>query len=254
MITLKNISFSYDENKILENIDIKFEQGKIYTILGVNGSGKTTLLNIIGRLITPASGELFLHDKEYKSFSRREFAKQIAYLPQIRNVPSVSVYELISHGRFPYLGFSRTLTDKDKKIVDNVIKSTKLDKLKNKNLNEISGGERQRAYIGMLLAQSADFLLLDEPTSYLDLSHCFDVLDIIKDMKKDNKCIILVLHDIVSALKISDCFILLDKGNISYFTSPKQLLDSKILEKVFNIECVNIQLSKKDEYIIRKKS
>lgn len=253
MITLENISFSYNKEQILKNINISFEQGKIYTILGVNGSGKTTLLNLIGRLFLPDLGHIYLENKKYSDFSKREFAKKVAILPQIRNIPSICVYELVSHGRFPYLGFSRSLSEKDKYIIDSAIKQSNIEDLKNKNLTELSGGERQRTYIGMLLAQETDFVLLDEPTTYLDPTHTFGVFNILKKMRKNKKCVILVLHDIVSALKISDDIIVLNNGNITHFDSPKKLIASNLLETVFDIECINIQLSDEYDYIIRQK-
>ena len=253
MITLKNISFSYNKKRILQNININFERGKIYTILGVNGSGKTTLLNIAGRLLYPNSGEIYLENKEYSNYSKREFAKRVAFLPQTRDIPSICVYELISHGRFPHLGFSRNLTTKDRDIIDSALSLTNLQDLKNKNLTELSGGERQRAYIGMLLAQESDFVLLDEPTTYLDPSYTYDIFNILKKMKADNKCIILVLHDIISSLKISDKIILLNDGYITQFDSPKKLIESNLLKDIFNIECINIHLCDEDEYIIRQK-
>lgn len=253
MITLENVSFSYREKQILNDISMTFERGKIYTLLGLNGSGKTTLLNLIGRISAPAAGKLLLENAEYSSFSKKAFSKKTAYLSQIRSIPDICVYDLVAHGRFPHLGFSRRLTEKDSEIIDNALEMTELKALCGKNLHELSGGERQRAYIGMLLAQEADFILLDEPTSYLDIPHSYDVIDIIKKLRQNNKCLILVLHDIISALKISDCIIVLNDGKINAFYTPEELLSSGLLERVFNIKCINIQISGENEYIIRQK-
>lgn len=254
MIKAKNISFSYYENDFcIKNLSAEFNKGEICTVIGVNGSGKSTLLKLLSRQQLPVSGNLFIENKAFSEYTRKEFAKKVGILPQFRSIPLVSVYDFVSHGRFPHLGFSRKLTKKDKEIIENALEITHSCNLRNKDLKELSGGERQRVYISMLIAQDTDYILLDEPNTYLDISYRFEMAELILNLKKLNKGIISVSHDLSYALKISDNILLLDKGTVIQHAPPSQIVKSGNIEKIFNVNCAQVALEDSVEYIFYQK-
>ncbi|HHT57451.1 ABC transporter ATP-binding protein [Herbinix luporum] len=169
MIRLDKISAGYNKVEIIKNINISFKEGNITSIIGKNGCGKTTLLRTASNILKPFGGEITIGGKDIKSFKNKELAKKLSFLPQIRTVPNITVYQLVMHGRYPHLGFSRTPKNEDKEIVEKAIEDMRLNKYLDKNLQELSGGQRQKVYIAMVLAQDTDIVFLDEPTTYLVL-------------------------------------------------------------------------------------
>lgn len=248
MIETKNIGFGYEKSPVLKDISLTLEKGQIYGLAGVNGSGKTTLLKILGRLLD-AEGEIYLEGKSYKDYERCEFAKKVAYLPQTRSIPSITVGQLVSHGRFPYLGFSRIMTSADKEAIEKALCMTELENMRSKNLKNLSGGERQRAYIAMTLAQDADYVLLDEPTTHLDICHKFEIMNIIKQIKDSGKTVVAVLHDLELSCKYSDRMILLKDGRIYGSDTPHSLMKKGMLRDVFNVECTEYFKDGDTEYV-----
>lgn len=237
MINLKNITAGYNKIEVIKDINISFEKGAITTIIGKNGCGKSTLLKVSSNILKPFYGEVMISGKNICNITRNELAKEISFLPQIRSVPNITVYNLVMHGRFPYLGFSRIPKEKDKLIVENSIDKMGLADLKNRNIHELSGGERQKVYISMILAQDTDIIFLDEPTTYLDINHQLEILEIIKELKEMGKTIIMVLHDLGSAISCSDKICLMDKGKIIIYDTPEEVINSKQLERVFKVSC-----------------
>ncbi len=251
MIKINELSFSYNKEKIIDNISLEFYPKEFCCILGTNGSGKTTLLKLLNRLMEPDGGNIFIDNRLIEDFKRKDLAKQIAYLPQIMNAPSISVYELVSHGRFPHMDFSRSLNAKDKEIIQNALQATKMQDLRHKNIRTLSGGERRRAYIAMLIAQDAKYLLLDEPTTYLDIFHSFEIMELLTELKSLDKSPIAVTHDIASALKYSDRLVILDNKQIVFDGTPDTLLKTNCLQQIFNIECLKVDMGDKFEYVCR---
>ncbi|MBE6037677.1 MAG: ABC transporter ATP-binding protein [Anaerofustis stercorihominis] len=251
MIKLKNVNFSYEGVSVLKNINYEFEKGRIYSVIGPNGSGKTTLLKLLGNLRECESGEVTLNGKNYSEYSRKEFAKNVASLPQSRNTPSIRARELVSHGRFPYLDISRKLSDEDKRIVEEALISSGAEEYSKKNLTELSGGERQKVYLAMLYAQMTDYVLLDEPTTYLDVVSQFVVMNSLKKMKGVGKCVIAVLHDISLAMKYSDELIVINHGRIAGSGNADEILDSGILKEVFGIDGKCVEVDGEKEYVFR---
>lgn len=247
MLRLDKVSAGYMGLNIIEDISLSFEKGKIISIIGKNGCGKTTLLKTASRLLKPYSGDILLDGKSIFNMASKEVAKHISYLPQNRDVPSIKAYDLVMHGRFPYLGFPRIPTSEDKRIVEDAIERLGITDYKDKNIRDLSGGERQKVYIGMILAQDTDLIFLDEPTTYLDINHQLEILEMIKGLKKMGKTIVMVIHDLNSALTYSDKVCLMDKGEIVIYDSPKAVYESKLIEKVFKIKCEEISLSNADK-------
>ena len=251
MIQLDNLCFSYGGRTVLNNISAAFSPGKLYAVLGPNGSGKTTLIRLLSRLLLPDSGSLTLDEKSYTCYGRKEFARQLALLPQTRPIPAISVQDLVSHGRFPYLGLSRTPGRADLEAVDRAMAAVNVQAFAGRDLRRLSGGERQRVYLALLLAQDTRYVLLDEPTTYLDASAQFSVMENLKRMSQDGKCVIAVLHDLNLALSFADEICLLDQGRIAAFGAPEALVEQGVLDRVFSIRCRSVVVDGIKEYIIR---
>ncbi|MEG6611570.1 ABC transporter ATP-binding protein [Pseudoclostridium thermosuccinogenes] len=247
MIRLKDITAGYKGIKIIKNINVFFEKGSITGITGKNGCGKSTLIKTASGLIKPFSGDIMLDEENIYNIPDRKLAREISFLPQIRNVPNITVYNLVMHGRFPYLGFPRILQDEDKAIVENALEKLGIKKYRDKNLIELSGGERQKVYIAMVLAQDTDYIFLDEPTTYLDINHQLEILDIIKELKNMGRAVIMVIHDLNSALTYCDKVCLLDKGEIVIFDTPEAVYNSREIERVFRVKCDEIYMEEKGQ-------
>jgi ABC-type cobalamin/Fe3+-siderophores transport system ATPase subunit len=242
MIKLDNISAGYDKVEIIKNINITFKEGSITSIIGQNGCGKTTLLRTASNLLKPFHGEITICGKDISSFKNKELAKKISFLPQLRTIPNITVYQLVMHGRYPHLGFSRTPQKKDKEIVEKAIESMQLHKYIDKNVKELSGGQRQKVYIAMVLAQDTDIIFLDEPTTYLDVNHQLEILEIVKVLKKMGKTIIMVLHDLNNALSYSDQVCLLENGEVVIYDSPQAVYDSKEIDRIFKVNSHQVEV------------
>ncbi len=251
MIQLDDLNFSYGGRTVLHNISAAFSPGKLYAVLGPNGSGKTTLIRLLSRLLQPDSGSLTLDGKSYACYGRKEFARQLALLPQARPIPAISVQDLVSHGRFPYLGLSRTPGKNDLDAVERAMAAVNVQAFAGRDLRRLSGGERQRVYLALLLAQDTRYVLLDEPTTYLDASAQFSVMENLKCMSQDGKCVIAVLHDLNLALSFSDEICLLDQGRIAAFGAPEALVEQGVLDRVFSIRCRSVVVDGIKEFIIR---
>lgn len=253
MIEVKDVSFSYDKEPVLKNVSLALAPGKFYAVVGPNGSGKTTLIRLLSRLSQPDSGQLLLDGKSHAEFERKDFARRLAMLPQSRPVPAISVRELVSHGRFPHLQMSRKLSAEDRRIVERALREAGAEGLACRSVKELSGGQRQRAYLAMLLAQDTPYVLLDEPTTYLDVSAQFTVMDTLQQMSRSGKCVAAVLHDLSLALQYCDELIVMEQGELRASAPPKELADSGVLDRVFNIRCLPLEYKGKTEYVFHKK-
>lgn len=251
-ICLKNVVSGYNGVEIIKNISISFKKNTITSIIGKNGCGKTTLLKTCSNLIKPYSGEVLLYNEPISNMSRNTIAKRVCFLPQMRPIPNITVYNLVMHGRFPYLGFSRIPKKKDISIVDNAIDVLGISDLRDKGLYELSGGERQKVYIAMALAQDTDIYFLDEPITYLDINHQLEILEIIKRLKGLGKTIVMVIHDINYALMFSDMVCLMDKGAVAIYDTPDAVVYSKKIDSIFNVSCHEVYAKNKDNNINMK--
>lgn len=251
MIRLDKISAGYNKVEIIKNINISFKEGNITSIIGKNGCGKTTLLRTASNILKPFGGKITIGGKDIKSFKNKELAKKLSFLPQIRTVPNITVYQLVMHGRYPHLGFSRTPKNEDKEIVEKAIEDMRLNKYLDKNLQELSGGQRQKVYIAMVLAQDTDIVFLDEPTTYLDVNHQLEILEIVKELKKMGKTIIMVLHDLNNALTYSDQICLMENGEIVIYDSPQAVYESKEIDRIFKVSSQQVEVGEdeKKQYV-----
>lgn len=235
MIRISHLSAGYGEKTVLQDLTFSIEPGSVTTLVGPNGCGKTTLLRALTGQLSQMAGEISLCGRELSSYSRKELARTVALLPQTRNTPDLTVEALVEHGRYPHLGFSRRLSEKDRQIVARAMEQTDVAHLARLPLGELSGGQQQRAYIAMALAQDAQIIALDEPTAHLDLQHQFELLELVRRLQAAGKTVVLVLHDLDHALRYSDRLVLLQQGRLVQWGTPRALLDSGALEQVFQV-------------------
>ncbi len=238
MIKVKDLYFSYDKDKdFISKLNVQIEKGKITTILGPNGSGKSTLLSILGGINKPTSGEVTINNKSIKKIKKKDLAKEISTVHQQNKVPSdITVKELVSYGRIPHKKYFQGNDESDNVIIDWAIKRTGLESLKDKSVMSISGGERQRAFIAMALAQKSKILFLDEPTTYLDIYHQVEILELVKELNdEEGLTVIMVLHDINQAIKYSQNVIVMESGQVMASGKVNEVIDMNLLNKVYKI-------------------
>ena len=238
-----NLVLSYENREIIHNVDITIPPNKISVIIGSNGCGKSTLLKSFVRLLKPKSGNITINDKQLKDFHSKELAQILGFLPQSPIVPEgISVFDLVSRGRFPYQSFLKGSSNEDKQAVEEALKIMDIEELANRNVDELSGGQRQRVWIAMALAQQTDILLLDEPTTYLDISYQIEILDLLTDINRKHKTtIVMVLHDINLSARYADYIFAISKGNLICEGSPLEVISEQLIKQVFNLDCVVIQ-------------
>lgn len=254
MIKIENLYAGYTKDKaIIKDINLEAEKGTVTTIVGPNGCGKSTLLKCMAKQLPPMSGSIMLEGQPVFDIKAKEFAKKLSYLKQAQNIPAISAENLVLHGRFPYMGFPRKLDESDRNIVRNAMLKTGVLEQRHKMLHELSGGECQKVYLAMALAQCSQVLLLDEPTTHLDISYQLELLSLITELKKEGKTIITVLHDINSAIQISDKIYLMNKGEVAYSGTGSDMLSSNIIDEVFNVSADSVTIKGQKQVFFKKK-
>lgn len=247
MLELKNVSAGYGAQDKLHDISVGFDAGRIYGVVGRNGCGKSTLLKTCAGLLE-ARGSILLEGRELKRYAPIERAQLLSYLPQSRTTPGISVRRMVEHGRYPRLSSPRKLSDADKTAVETAMERMKLIHLAGESVSRLSGGEQQRVYLAMLLAQDTKYLLLDEPAAHMDIDYRLGLLQLLSQLKNEGKCIIMVLHDLPDALKYSDVLVPMEDGRVVQAAPPETVLANGTLERLFH---VSIRTSG-DEYVIEK--
>ena len=240
---VKNLSFGYKSDSILKDLTFDISKGEFISIVGPNGTGKSTLLRILSGFLKPVSGTVMFMNKDLSGFKPVELAKLRAFVAQdnIINFP-YTAWEVVMMARFPFLGAFETEGKKDRDIVRTVMEQTATWALSSRPVTELSGGERQRLMIARALAQKPQVLLLDEPTSNLDINYQIDILDHLKTLNmKENITVLIVIHDLNLASQYSDKLLLLNKGTIHTMGSPKEVVTEKNIEEVFSLK-VRVEL------------
>ena len=243
-LKLENFSTGYKNKIIIDSINLSINAGEWLGIIGANGSGKSTLIKGICRIIKPQKGKVLLKGKDINNLSNKSISQQISFLPQgINSNLSISVSDLVALGRSPYKNFwDFDLTKNDKSIIEESLKLVEILDLKDCLLSEISGGQRQRAFLALALAQETEIIILDEPTNYLDINHQIKFLQILKDLQlKKNLTIITVLHDLNLCARFSDQIAALKNGLLIEVGEPKDILNKNIIKNIFDI---NVLISK----------
>ncbi|VTR19059.1 iron(III) ABC transporter ATP-binding protein [Actinobacillus pleuropneumoniae] len=235
----KGLGLSYGGDFIFENLDLTVPIGKITVFIGSNGCGKSTLLRSMARLLKPQRGSVVLNGADIASLSTKDVARKLAILPQGPTAPEgLTVMQLVKQGRYPYQSWLRQWSREDEEAVTAALESTGLTELADRTVDSLSGGQRQRAWIAMTLAQETPIILLDEPTTYLDLTHQIEVLDLLYDLNaKEQRTIVMVLHDINLACRYADHIVAIRDGSIKAKGKPEDIINSDLMQTVFQLPC-----------------
>ncbi len=236
MIKLENVCAGYGKKEVLRNVTLSLEEGKVTAFLGPNGCGKSTLLKTILGFQEIFSGKVEIAGRELTQFTSQELARKVSYLPQKKGAPDISVLRMVLHGRFPYLSYPRRYGKKDYEIAKGALQWAGLEDLAQEKVSQLSGGTQQKVYIAMALAQDTPHILLDEPTTYLDIAHQWKTLALAKELASQGKMVGIVLHDIAMALRMADEIIVLKEGKVVAKGSPEQVYTVGVLEDVFGVK------------------
>ena len=252
MIEVNKIVAGYGKIQVIDNISLKLNRGRIIAVIGPNGSGKSTLLKSVSGIIKPFSGEVFIDKMLQSEMSRKDIAKKIAYLSQEKQVPEMTVEQFVIHGRFPYLSFPGKYSRKDRELATSVMTSVGVIGYKDALLSSLSGGIRQKVYLAMAICQAADYIFLDEPTTFLDIYNSYALLETLKRLSKEDKGIVMVIHDLIHALEYSDEIVVMDKGKIVMIGSPDEVFNSDIINKIFKVRINRFETEKGYAYSYEK--
>ena len=236
MLDINSIHFSIDDKKILDSITARFEPCMIHGIIGPNGSGKSTLLKNICRIWEPQSGSILIHGTDYTKIPRKELSTLVTLVPQNTTIGfPISVFDIVAMGRNPHLGRFAGMRQNDRDIIERALQQTNIYELKDRNINELSGGEGQLAIIARALATEASLILLDEPTSELDVKHTLEILKILQGFKEQGKTILVTIHDLNLARKFCDTISILSRGKLFYSGTPENAFAAEIIKQVFDV-------------------
>jgi ABC-type cobalamin/Fe3+-siderophores transport system ATPase subunit len=232
----KDLVVAYDENTIIDGLDVEIPDGSFTVIIGPNACGKSTLLRSLSRLLTPVSGTVTLDGQNVHKMGGKEFAREIGLLPQSSIAPEgITVVDLVSRGRFPYQKLFKQWTDVDELAVRTALAATRLTELSKRTVDALSGGQRQRVWLAMALAQETKILLLDEPTTYLDLAHQLEVLELCRKFHREGRTLVAVLHDLNQAARYATHLIAMRSGAILAQGSPAEVVTAERVEQIFGV-------------------
>lgn len=237
LIEAQQLAVHYGKKTILHELNITIQEGGVTALVGTNGSGKSTLLKALARMLKPQVGAIYLDGAAISTLSTKEVAKKLAVLPQSPDIPAgLTVRELVEQGRYPHSGPLRMLKRQDHDAIHEALALTSMNDFQNRALDTLSGGERQRAWIALALAQATPILMLDEPTTFLDVRHQLEILELVRHLQaKKGMTIIVVLHDLNQAIRYADRMLVLKKGRIAADGIPEQVMTVQLLQDVFGI-------------------
>jgi len=268
VIKMKNVCAGYNGEEVLHDINLEFEPGEVTVIIGPNGCGKSTLLKTLVRLNEHSSGEILVKKSgcneelsqkispgvedyiEISELSSADLAQRIAYLPQNKRTPDISVLRMVLHGRFAYLKYPRRYRKEDYEMARKALEQVDIEDLAEKNVNELSGGTRQKVYIAMALAQDTDTILLDEPTTYLDIAHQIKMMKLARELADNGKAVVMVLHDLVQGFQTADKIVVMDDGRLRACGEPEEVYASGVVEEVFGVRFKRVKIEDKWRYYV----
>ncbi|RJQ75516.1 ABC transporter ATP-binding protein [Pseudonocardiaceae bacterium YIM PH 21723] len=232
----QGITVGYGDRAVLSGLDVAIPTGQVTTIIGPNGCGKSTLLRTLSRLLKPTTGTVLLDGQDIARLKTKDVAKKLGLLPQAPIAPDgLTVADLVARGRHPHQSWLRQWSSDDDQTVAEALTMTGVADLADRPVDALSGGQRQRVWISMTLAQGTDLLLLDEPTTYLDLAHALDVLDLVDDLQEAGRTVVMVLHDLNLAVRYSDQLIVMTQGRILAQGHPRDVISAELLHEAFGL-------------------
>lgn len=254
MIELHHVTAGYGDKPVLHDITAAFQSGELTVIIGPNGSGKSTLAALCMGLVRPIEGKVRWNGRDLQSIPVKERAVTAGLLSQEHPVPSLSVRRLVMHGRFSQVPWPRTYADDDKVLADRALERAGIMDLADCSVAELSGGQRQKAYLAMLLNQDPEMMFFDEPATFLDLPSQKHLEMTMRSLAREGHGVIAVVHDLNTALKLADRILVMEKGQIRFGGTPEQLLASAIPQEVFGARIVPVMVEGSTEYIVKEAS
>ncbi|MEW6475966.1 MAG: ABC transporter ATP-binding protein [Actinomycetota bacterium] len=238
-LSAEHLQLGYDERVVVDDLSLTIPDGRITVIVGANACGKSTLLRSLARLLKPKAGVIHLDGRDIHRLPTKDVATRLGILPQAPVAPEgITVADLVARGRYPHQKWLRQWTDEDEDVIAAALETTGTIELANRPVDELSGGQRQRVWIAMALAQQTDILLLDEPTTYLDLAHQVEVLDLLTDLNQaEGRTIVMVLHDLNQACRYSHHLVAMRQGAIAAEGPPSEVVTDELVHHVFDLDC-----------------
>ncbi len=239
ILRAENVDSGYNQKTIVSSVSVTVPKNKISVILGANGCGKSTLLKTFARLLPPQSGQIVLDGKSVAEIPSKQLAKTLGLLPQSSIAPEgIRVLDLVSRGRFPYRQFMKSMSKEDYAAVEEAMEFMGITSLADRCVDELSGGQRQRVWIALALAQQTDILLLDEPTTFLDIAYQIEILDMLTDLNRKRKTtIVMVLHDINLSARYADYLFAMKDGRLKAEGTPKEIITPKLIKDIYGLDC-----------------
>lgn len=241
MIQLEHVSTGYGPKLVVEDISLELKPGQVLTLLGPNGSGKSTLLRTIAGLHPLAGGQIWIDGTPAQELTRRQMAQKITYMPQSRTIPNITARKMVLHGRFPYLSYPRRYRKEDYDAAQRAMERADAWELADSPVQSLSGGQRQKVYLAMAMAQETQTILMDEPTTYLDIQHQLNLMTVSQQLARQGAAVVLVLHDLCLALRFSDCCVLLQEGQMVQQGTPEEVFQSGALDEVFHARLCRVK-------------
>lgn len=238
-IRTESLTLSYGKNPVINDLKIAIPKGEITVLIGSNGCGKSTLLRSMARLLSPEEGSILLNGKDIAKRSTKQVAKELAILPQGPVAPEgLTVLQLVKQGRFPYQSWLKQWSAQDEEAVYHALEATNMLQFAERSVDSLSGGQRQRAWIAMTLAQGTETILLDEPTTYLDMTHQIEILDLLFDLnQKEQRTIVMVLHDLNLACRYAHHLVAIQNSTVFAQGRPEDIMDEQLVSDVFRLPC-----------------
>ncbi|MGX1901765.1 ABC transporter ATP-binding protein [Thermolongibacillus altinsuensis] len=239
VLQTKSLTLSYGNTIIIDELDLSIPKGEITVLIGANGCGKSTLLRSLARLLKPISGAVLLEGEAIAKLSTKEVAKKMAILPQSPTAPEgLTVLQLVKQGRYPYQTWLKQWSKEDEEAVQRALEATRMTELAERPVDSLSGGQRQRAWIAMTLAQNTDIILLDEPTTYLDMTHQIEILDLLFELnEKEKRTIVMVLHDLNLACRYAHHIVAIRDKKVYAQGKPEEIISCQLVKDVFQLDC-----------------
>lgn len=241
MIELKEIHAGYGEKEVLHGVSMRFEPGKVTALIGPNGCGKSTLLKTVVGILRCSAGQILIDGQPMEQMSSMELARHAAYLPQNKKAPDMSVLRMVLHGRFAHLSYPRKYRKEDLEIARRSLAWAGMAEQEDEMVSCLSGGMQQKAYIAMALTQDSDTILMDEPTTYLDVAHQLRLMEMAKKLAREGKAVVMVLHDLSQALRTADHIVVMKDGLVLQEGTPDEVYDGGVLQEAFGVQVERVQ-------------
>ena len=248
IIELVDVCAGYDGHKVLEQLSLNVFPGQVMALVGPNGCGKSTLLKTISGLLKVSNGNIYIDQKLQQTYLPMELARKVAYLPQKRNVPEITVEKMVLHGRFPYLKYPKRYRKEDMEIAAKALEQVGMQDYSRGNVRNLSGGMQQKVYIAMAVAQDTPVILLDEPTNFLDIAYQMRIMELARMLADSGKAVVMVIHDIALALKTADAMVVMENGKIAAQGTPQEVFKSGVLNVVYGVDIKSVETAEGTQY------